>query len=318
MSIVPEFYYNEKGLRIGVTYNCRIYNLKAAREGVLLGRVVFRDEDPFRKKKKRKVGSDERTAEEKYQAGVAADKRARSMVRKLCEANGCDALYTLTMDVGEIAVSRTRDLNRLVLPIDDMTDRAVFKYYVRLFLKRLRREYPGIAILNVVEKHKNNDRFHLHIGTNAFLSSGELRKVWGYGFVKIKLSDRVRKGEPSRTGSQRVGSYLAKYVGKGFGSGGQGRTQSEGYSGLVETSESIMDPPSPKLERGEGEHRYTRSRTMTLPFDEYLLPSGDLTSFMDLLESDGYKLVGELLPVEKEGIRWAWWGRSVRSHNLRC
>lgn len=127
-----------------------------------------------------------------------AERRARTMVRRFCAANGIDRLASLTF----------------APPF--CTDPHELRCHMSRFFRRTRaaldRPFP---YLWVPELHKDGERFHAHVGFADYIPKAQLAELWGHGFVDIR---RIRvRGASSRTEhSRKAAGYLSKYVGKAF------------------------------------------------------------------------------------------------------
>ena len=61
-----------------------------------------------------------------------------------------------------------------------------------------------------------------------------------------------------------------------------------------------------------GSHRYYRSRNLELLYVEHLEEPGDMSAFQERMEAEGFKMVKEPSRIEKGGIDYGWWMRSVK------
>lgn len=136
-----------------------------------------------------KKKSDERREEYKQRTKY----RNVGTVKRLISANfNHKSLFlTLTFDPVKNLVDSSKSANILT----------------KLFIKRLKKMYPDIKFLYVLEKHKSG-LYHVHFVCNLpFIPQPTLLRLWAYGLVRIvKLYKSIS-----------AGSYLAKYITKDFG-----------------------------------------------------------------------------------------------------
>jgi hypothetical protein len=90
-----------------------------------------------------------------------------------------------------------------------------------VFLKRMRRKYPDMKFIYVIEFQDKNDRgaVHYHMICNLpYIPNKELNKLWGFGHVRINAIDsskeykenEVRYTEDGHV--DNVGLYMSKYM----------------------------------------------------------------------------------------------------------
>lgn len=75
----------------------------------------------------------------------------------------------------------------------------------KLFIDRLRRRYPELMYLAVIEFQDKHGRgaVHYHMLCNLpFIKAKKLEEIWKYGYVKINAIDKV----------DHVGAYISKYM----------------------------------------------------------------------------------------------------------
>lgn len=73
------------------------------------------------------------------------------------------------------------------------------------FIQRLKRRYPELKYIAVIEFQDRNDRgaVHYHMICNLpYIPKSELSDLWGNGFVKINRIDKV----------DNLGAYVVKYM----------------------------------------------------------------------------------------------------------
>ena len=102
-----------------------------------------------------------------------------------------------------------------------------------------------------------------------------------------------------------VSAYMTKYLGKSLDARSEPEQQPDMADGLEEIEEKPTGIPA-------GSHRYYRSRNLELLFVEYLEEPGDLTAFQERMEAEGFKMVKEPSRIEKNGIDYGWWMRSIK------
>jgi len=74
----------------------------------------------------------------------------------------------------------------------------------RVFMRRLKRKFPALKYLVVVEFQKRG-AVHFHLITNIeYISNKALAQKWGFGFVKIQALDKI----------ENVSAYISKYITK--------------------------------------------------------------------------------------------------------
>ena len=87
----------------------------------------------------------------------------------------------------------------------DIRDVQACNGYFKKFVLRLKRRYPGLRYVAVIEFQDKNGRgaVHYHMISNIpYVKKDELSKIWGAGFVKINSIDKV----------DNVGAYVIKYM----------------------------------------------------------------------------------------------------------
>ena len=305
-------------------YNLRLYLLGKSKEGVFLRKPVIRK--PKVKKSLleavRPTGNDGRSgplleggstrgdlsprspeelAENKQRAG----RRAKSRVRRLIEANDLSRMLTLTFDTNEEAKVRTRSLSRRGSgAVDNLQNWEDARYYFGLFSERVRRKCKKLGVsydlIAVPERQKRGVQ-HFHFATKLLFTHAEWLALWGYGTVWYSggtggRAGRRRENKDPGSSVAGVSSYMTKYLGKAF------------------DEEPSEDPAGPGQEsfRSAGAARYHRSRSLVLPFEEYLIEPGDMSGFQEKLEEGGFEVVGEPLAIEKDGMTFGWWHKSVQ------
>lgn len=132
----------------------------------------------------REVGKEGSYKEKNYQQTTM---RRREYVRRLALANfgRGDLFVTLTF-------------------AENQTDVQEANRAFRLFIMRLRRRYPGVQYLAVIEFQKRG-AVHYHVLINqSYIDQDALAKIWGQGFVWINSISHV----------DNIGAYLVKYMSK--------------------------------------------------------------------------------------------------------
>ena len=90
---------------------------------------------------------------------------------------------------------------------ENMTDKDKLCRDVEVFMKRLRRRYPGLEYLNVVEPQARG-AWHCHILLKApnqeslYIPNKEIAKLWGHGFTNTRRLSSV----------DNIGAYLTAYL----------------------------------------------------------------------------------------------------------
>lgn len=113
--------------------------------------------------------------------------RARRIVRRLVNANADELQKFVTLTFAE-NVTSVEQAN------------ACFE----AFIKRLKRRYPGVKYIVVVEFQKRGAVHYHMLCSLPFVSKDELAQLWGYGFVKINRIDSI----------DNLGAYVCKYMTK--------------------------------------------------------------------------------------------------------
>lgn len=125
-----------------------------------------------------------------------AARRAAIAVRRLVCEHRLVRMWTLTL-----AQRTTADDLPLVV-------RAV-----QGFCRKLRRAYPRLVWLAVLEWHPGGHGWHVHMVVNRFVPKVRIGELWGLGFVDARLI--VAKGDTKGLSSaRRAGQYVAKYLTK--------------------------------------------------------------------------------------------------------
>jgi hypothetical protein len=121
-------------------------------------------------------------------------KRKRDYVRRLIAQNFDSGSKFVTLTFRDGSVEDVRDV--------EACHRAWHQ-----FTKRLRRRYPDVKALAVVEFQDANGRgaVHYHMICNLpYIPNEELAEIWGNGFIRINRIDHV----------DNVGAYVVKYMSK--------------------------------------------------------------------------------------------------------
>jgi hypothetical protein len=139
-------------------------------------------------------GNREGNGEHKESNYKQTQKRRRTMIRQLITQNFDEnsKFITLTFD------------NKRSFDIKDVKE--CNKAY-KNFILRMKRRYPEIRYVTVVEFQDKNDRgaVHYHMICNLpYIKKKELSDIWDNGFVKINAIDKV----------DNVGAYVVKYMNK--------------------------------------------------------------------------------------------------------
>lgn len=130
---------------------------------------------------------------------IAANRRARSAIRKLSRFRGYDRLLTFTTRQDENSVDE-------LLGQWDQVRRLIGHHY------------PGFSYLAVPEPHPSNPRhWHLHVAVRGYMHVILLRRLWVQVLRATANTDGAvnvsfRKG--GAVSPAKLASYLSKYIGK--------------------------------------------------------------------------------------------------------
>jgi hypothetical protein len=154
----------------------------------------------FQAAKKRPSGGGGGPAADPERAALEAGRRARTKLRRYCAANGLNRLGTLTYR-GE-----------------GCHDPRQVRADVGAFFRRLRAELEVQAFPYawVPEWHKTDHGLHLHFAVGRYISQPVIERVWGHGFVSIKMLSGCPAGATKVAQARRAAGYLTKYVAKTF------------------------------------------------------------------------------------------------------
>lgn len=129
-----------------------------------------------------------------------ACRRARSAVRRYCQANTISRHLTVTYRPGEERDSRGEVLRDIAA-----CRRAVFGWAGGPF-----------PFVGVPEQGSKNGRWHAEIGLGRYVPQKVLEQLWGHGFVSVhRYSDRHETRDEVEN-ARTVAAYLSKYVSKAF------------------------------------------------------------------------------------------------------
>lgn len=133
-------------------------------------------------------------------AAQEAGRRARRNLRRYCAANGLNRLGTLTYR-GE-----------------GCHDPAAIRSDLGGFFRALRCELGGepLPYAWVPEWHKSGHGLHAHFAVGKYISQRLIEKVWGHGFVHIKLLGNLPVGSGKLSEARAAAGYLSKYTAKTF------------------------------------------------------------------------------------------------------
>jgi len=156
-------------------------------------------------------------SDEKRQANARrAARRAKSKVRRLCKAFGCDTMFTLTYR-------------------ENQADLDLAKKHVKEFVRRVKRLMPGFRYVCCYEEQKRG-AWHMHMAVRAIekhfkvrgvrvKSFDALRSVWravvglDNGTVNVSDPKKHKRRYPVRRSPARLAAYMSKYMMKAFESG---------------------------------------------------------------------------------------------------
>jgi len=133
-----------------------------------------------------------------------ATRRAKSKVRRYCAANRLNRLGTLTY-----AGPGNHDPAALRVDLGE-------------FFRRLRGSVgERFPYLWAPEWHPGGHGLHAHFAVGRWIAQGDIKRAWGRGHVHIKLLGDLPVGAGTLGETRLAARYLAKYVGKDLGVGGQ-------------------------------------------------------------------------------------------------
>lgn len=141
------------------------------------------------------------TVPDPERAAREAARRAAICVRRLVQEHHLTRMVTLTM-----RESTTADQRPLVVA------------RVQAFCRRLRRRWPRLKWLAVLEWHPGGHGWHVHMVVDRFLAKATLADLWGWGFVDVRRIS-VRGDSTSQAATRKAATYVAKYVSKDAGEG---------------------------------------------------------------------------------------------------
>lgn len=155
----------------------------------------------------------EKYAEERAEANAARSaRRAKTRVRRLVKAMGCDALLTLTYR-------------------ENQTDLALAKRHMKEFVRRMRRIIPGFGYVAAFEQQERG-AWHMHLAIHRLPVNLKLRegvKLKSYNVVRAVWRsvvgqdngniDQARRKRWSAHSPGKLAAYLSKYMLKAFEDG---------------------------------------------------------------------------------------------------
>jgi hypothetical protein len=173
---------------------------------------------------------DDPDAEEKREANIRrAARRAKSVIRQKCKAQGLDSLLTLTYK-------------------SNQTDRALCEAHLKAFLRRLRAAIPGFAYVAFFEPQKRG-AWHVHLAVRKLpLMLGASNGVQAKSFNVVRAIWRRVVGEHggnidagkwknnARKSAAKCAAYISKYCLK---------TYADGELGSKRYRASSVDVPAP-------------------------------------------------------------------------
>ncbi|MGO9964939.1 MAG: hypothetical protein ACLPUG_16125 [Acidimicrobiales bacterium] len=128
-------------------------------------------------------------------------RRAQTRIRRYCQANLLDTLWTLTYakEGGE-------------------WDRVVVQRHVARFIQRLRKRYGPLPYVWALELHPGGHAWHVHLALRGFWPHAVLTAMWGHGIVQFSQRENVGSEERGSHSRAQLAAYIAKglagYVGK--------------------------------------------------------------------------------------------------------
>jgi len=130
-----------------------------------------------------------------------AARRAATAVRRLVCEHKLTRMWTLTL------AEQTYDHQR-----PEVVRR------VQGFTRRLRRSYPRLVWLAVLEWHPGGHGWHVHMVVDRYVPKDTIRRLWGWGHVDARRIT-VKGDSTTLQATRKAASYVAKYVTKDQGEG---------------------------------------------------------------------------------------------------
>lgn len=232
---------------------------------------------------------DDPNAEEKRQANLRrAARRAKTKVRRLCKAFGCDTMLTLTYRENQT------DLERMLKDL-------------KAFVRKVRVLMPGFRYVACFEP-QGRGAWHSHIAIRAIEKRFRVRGVWiksfdalrsiwrgvvGIDNGNIDISDGQKKGRKraKKRSPARLAAYMSKYMLKGFEDG-------EEYANRYSSSTQAGLPQPERMEFT----RATLAELMPLVYGE--IAHGDCELFTWLSRFGDVFYVATEPPVQAELMPW--------------
>jgi hypothetical protein len=120
-------------------------------------------------------------------------RRARTKIRRYCQANRLDTLWTFTYakQGGE-------------------RDRDVVQRQVAMFFRRMRLKYGPLPYVWALELHPGGHGWHVHVALRGFWPHAVLTEMWGHGIVEFSRRKHVGPGETGSCSGARLAAYIAK------------------------------------------------------------------------------------------------------------
>ena len=120
-------------------------------------------------------------------------RRARTKIRRYCQGNWLDTLWTFTYakQGGE-------------------WDRDLVQLEVAAFFRRMRERYGPLPYVWALELHPGGHGWHVHVALRGFWPHDVLTSMWGHGIVEFS---RRKHNGPDETGGclrARLAAYIAK------------------------------------------------------------------------------------------------------------
>lgn len=153
--------------------------------------VVFRPMVEARRQRDKEGSKDPEAS------AVSAGHRARTMVRRLATEHRLSRMVTLT----------NREKTAVV-------DRDAVVRAVGLFIRRLRREFPGIRYIYALELHPGGHGWHVHMLVDRYMAKNRIAACWGHGFVDVRRHKGRDDGASPVGRARKLAAYLAKYIAK--------------------------------------------------------------------------------------------------------
>jgi hypothetical protein len=171
----------------------------------------------------REAGDESEESREEEPRSERSLRRARSAIRRYCQANLLDTLWSFTY------AKRGGEW-----------DRDLVRRQVAMFFRRMRRRYGPFPYVWALELHPGGHGWHVHVALRGFWPHAVLTEMWGHGIVEFSRREHVGPEETGSCSGARLAAYIAKnlasYVAKELeaGRGRHAYDVSQGFQPQVE------------------------------------------------------------------------------------